>query len=185
MLCPGMPTAPLNALSAGTVGPVPRSRAACHTRPVHDANDGLAELLAAAARGSPPPADGGLTVLAQPSPRDAGVVAFTAHNVGEMVIQLMVVAPQLPSHVAPHRMIPRSLDDLVMRCLAKQPRGRPSSMAMVRRRLLAVADAMNAPTRVMDAEEIDAIIQRARKVHSRATVTRRNRRFTRNLELRS
>jgi hypothetical protein len=41
----------------------------------------LGELLAAAARGHPPPADGGLSVLAQPSARDAGVIAFTAHNV--------------------------------------------------------------------------------------------------------
>jgi GNAT superfamily N-acetyltransferase len=41
----------------------------------------LSEMLARAAAGVFPPADGGLTVLAQPSPRDAGVIAFTGHNV--------------------------------------------------------------------------------------------------------
>lgn len=43
--------------------------------------DALRELLDAAVAGRPPPADGGLTVLAQPAERDAGVIAFTAHNV--------------------------------------------------------------------------------------------------------
>ncbi|MFF4294497.1 GNAT family N-acetyltransferase [Streptomyces vinaceus] len=41
----------------------------------------LAEILAAAAAGEFPPADGGTTVVPQPSPRDAGVIAFTAHSV--------------------------------------------------------------------------------------------------------
>jgi hypothetical protein len=41
----------------------------------------LSELLARAAAGEFPPLDGGVTVLAQPSPRDAGVIAFTGHNV--------------------------------------------------------------------------------------------------------
>jgi hypothetical protein len=41
----------------------------------------LARILAAAARGRFPPADGGTTVVPQPSPRDAGVIAFTAHSV--------------------------------------------------------------------------------------------------------
>jgi hypothetical protein len=41
----------------------------------------LADILTEAAAGRFPPADGGLTVVAQPSPRDAGVVAFTAHSV--------------------------------------------------------------------------------------------------------
>jgi GNAT superfamily N-acetyltransferase len=38
-------------------------------------------MLARAAAGEFPSADGGLTVLGQPSPRDAGVIAFTGHNV--------------------------------------------------------------------------------------------------------
>lgn len=41
----------------------------------------LAEILAAAARGVFPPADGGTTLLPQPAPRDAGVLAFTARSI--------------------------------------------------------------------------------------------------------
>jgi GNAT superfamily N-acetyltransferase len=41
----------------------------------------LAELLNAAAAGRFPPEDGHVTVLPQPSPRDAGVIGFTAHAV--------------------------------------------------------------------------------------------------------
>jgi hypothetical protein len=41
----------------------------------------LAEILSAAACGQFPPPDGSTTVVAQPSRRDAGVVAFTAHAV--------------------------------------------------------------------------------------------------------
>jgi GNAT superfamily N-acetyltransferase len=40
----------------------------------------LKGVLAGVAVGEFPPADGGCTVLAQPSPRDAGVIAFTAHS---------------------------------------------------------------------------------------------------------
>ena len=42
---------------------------------------GLADLLADAARGRFPAPDGGVTVVPQPSRRDAGVIAFTAHSV--------------------------------------------------------------------------------------------------------
>ena len=41
----------------------------------------LSDMLARAAAGSPSAPDGGLTVLAQPSGRDAGVLAFTGHSV--------------------------------------------------------------------------------------------------------
>ncbi|WP_225823005.1 GNAT family N-acetyltransferase [Streptomyces naphthomycinicus] len=41
----------------------------------------LREILVAAANGVFPPADGGTTVVAQPSPRDAGVMSFTGHSV--------------------------------------------------------------------------------------------------------
>jgi len=41
----------------------------------------LAEILARAARGQFPPPDGSTTVVPQPSHRDAGVIAFTAHSV--------------------------------------------------------------------------------------------------------
>ncbi|MFJ4619506.1 GNAT family N-acetyltransferase [Streptomyces sp. NPDC088812] len=41
----------------------------------------LRDILDAAARGVFPPADGGTTVVPQHAPRDAGVLAFTAHSV--------------------------------------------------------------------------------------------------------
>ena len=41
----------------------------------------LSTLLTDAACGRFPPADGGVTIVAQPSERDAGVLAFTAHAV--------------------------------------------------------------------------------------------------------
>ena len=41
----------------------------------------LRDILDAAARGVFPPPDGRTTVVPQPSPRDAGVLAFTAHAV--------------------------------------------------------------------------------------------------------
>ncbi|MDX2679189.1 GNAT family N-acetyltransferase [Streptomyces sp. NY05-11A] len=41
----------------------------------------LREILDAAARGAFPPPDGRTTVVPQPSRRDAGVLAFTAHSV--------------------------------------------------------------------------------------------------------
>ncbi|MFF7990984.1 GNAT family N-acetyltransferase [Kitasatospora xanthocidica] len=42
---------------------------------------GLAEILTDAAGGVFPPADGSVTVVAQPSPREVGVLAFAAHAV--------------------------------------------------------------------------------------------------------
>ncbi|OUC95018.1 GNAT family N-acetyltransferase [Streptomyces swartbergensis] len=41
----------------------------------------LRDILDAAERGVFPPADGGTTIVSRPSPRDAGVIAFTAHSV--------------------------------------------------------------------------------------------------------
>ena len=43
--------------------------------------DRLAAILSDAAAGRFPPADGKVTVLAQPSPRDCGIFGFTAHAV--------------------------------------------------------------------------------------------------------
>ncbi|MBC9711465.1 GNAT family N-acetyltransferase [Streptomyces sp. TRM66268-LWL] len=44
-------------------------------------SDALAEVLSAAAAGRFPAPDGSTTILPQPSPREAGVLAFTAHSV--------------------------------------------------------------------------------------------------------
>ncbi|RVX45054.1 acetyltransferase (GNAT) family protein [Nonomuraea polychroma] len=41
----------------------------------------LADLLSEVQLGRMPDADGNVTILAQPSPRDLGVIAFTAHSV--------------------------------------------------------------------------------------------------------
>lgn len=43
--------------------------------------ESLADLLSEAAAGRPPVPDGTVTVLAPPSDRDAGIIAFTAHTV--------------------------------------------------------------------------------------------------------
>ncbi|MCC9709766.1 GNAT family N-acetyltransferase [Streptomyces sp. MNU76] len=43
--------------------------------------ESLRDILDAAAEGVFPPADGGTTVVPQDSPRDAGVLCFTAHSV--------------------------------------------------------------------------------------------------------
>ncbi|MER7516360.1 GNAT family N-acetyltransferase [Streptomyces sp. NPDC126499] len=42
---------------------------------------GVADILAAAARGVFPPPDGSTTIVRQPNARDAGVLSFTAHSV--------------------------------------------------------------------------------------------------------
>ncbi|MGI5136807.1 N-acetyltransferase family protein [Streptomyces sp. CA-106110] len=44
-------------------------------------SESLRDILEAAARGVFPPADGATSVVRQHSPRDAGVIAFTAHSV--------------------------------------------------------------------------------------------------------
>jgi len=46
-----------------------------------DARDRLAAILSDAAKGRFPPADGQVSVLPQPSPRDCGIFGFTAHAV--------------------------------------------------------------------------------------------------------
>lgn len=60
------------------------------------ARDRLAAILQDAAKGSFPPADGGVTVLPQPSARDAGVWGFTAHAVVFADIEPDWVASKLP-----------------------------------------------------------------------------------------
>lgn len=58
-----------------------RAKRAGETREKDDLDRTLADILAAAALGRFPRADGGVTVVPQPSRRDAGVIAFTAHSV--------------------------------------------------------------------------------------------------------
>lgn len=56
----------------------------------------LAALLDDAAMGLFPPADGGVSVLPPPSPRDAGVIGFSAHAVVFIDADPAWVAAQLP-----------------------------------------------------------------------------------------
>jgi GNAT superfamily N-acetyltransferase len=57
----------------------------------------LAAVLAEVAAGRFPPADGGVTVLPAPSPRDSGVLGFTAHAVVFADADPAWVTAQLPA----------------------------------------------------------------------------------------
>jgi GNAT superfamily N-acetyltransferase len=61
-----------------------------------DAGGGLAALLDDVAAGRFPPPDGSVTILPQPSPRDAGVIAFTAHSVVFVDLDPAWIRGQLP-----------------------------------------------------------------------------------------
>ena len=61
------------------------------------ATEQLAGILRNAAAGTFPPADGGVTVLPQPSARDAGVWGFTAHAVVFADVDEEWVKKQLPT----------------------------------------------------------------------------------------
>jgi hypothetical protein len=56
----------------------------------------LQDILAAAASGHMPPPGVGPTIVPQPSPRDAGVIAFTAHNVIYADVNEDWIRSQLP-----------------------------------------------------------------------------------------
>jgi GNAT superfamily N-acetyltransferase len=61
------------------------------------ARDKLALMLSAAAAGHFPPADGGVTILGQPSDREAGVIAFTAHAVVFADVDRTWISANLPA----------------------------------------------------------------------------------------
>lgn len=61
------------------------------------ASQALAAMLNAAAAGNFPPADGRVTVLPQPSARDAGVIAFAGHSVIFTDADPAWVASQMPA----------------------------------------------------------------------------------------
>ncbi len=75
----------------------------------------LSEILARAAAGSPPPPDGGLTILPQPSGRDAGVIAFTAHSVVFANVTADWVRARIPAGDLSAPMGPRFLQALAER----------------------------------------------------------------------
>ncbi|MFG1703074.1 GNAT family N-acetyltransferase [Nonomuraea sp. M3C6] len=57
----------------------------------------LADLLTGVERGRMPEADGSVTILPQPSPRDLGVIAFTAHSVIFADVEPGWIRDRLPS----------------------------------------------------------------------------------------
>ena len=63
---------------------------------VGEAGGELADLLSDVAAGRFPPPDGSVTILPQPSRRDAGVIAFTAHSVVFVDLDPAWVRGQLP-----------------------------------------------------------------------------------------
>jgi GNAT superfamily N-acetyltransferase len=72
-------------------------------------------VLGAAAAGSFPPADGGVTPLWQPSDRDAGVIAFTAHSIVFADVPPEWVRAQLPADDVAAPMSTRFLQALASR----------------------------------------------------------------------
>jgi GNAT superfamily N-acetyltransferase len=76
----------------------------------------LADILDQAAEGRYPPTDGGVTILpAQPSPRAAGVIAFTAHAVIFIDADAEWVAGLLPPGDLSAPLTPAFLDALCAR----------------------------------------------------------------------
>ncbi|HXW44273.1 MAG TPA: GNAT family N-acetyltransferase [Streptosporangiaceae bacterium] len=79
---------------------------------IHVDRTALAEILDAAAAGRFPPADGAVTILPQPSARDAGVIAFTAHSVLFTDAEPAWVSARLPAADLSAALSPRFLHAL-------------------------------------------------------------------------
>jgi hypothetical protein len=77
--------------------------------------DGVGDLLARVAHGDFPAPDGSVTLLPQPSPRDAGVFGFTAHAVIFADVDPDWVAGQLPPGDLGAPMLPAFLASLAGR----------------------------------------------------------------------
>lgn len=101
----------------------------------------LAALLAAAAAGQYPPADGAVTIVPQPSDGDAGVIGFTAHAVVFTSAEPGWVHEQLPAGDLAAPLTPAFLQALCqhtgrhahstdMVCVAAPLPGRPPSGLM-------------------------------------------------------
>jgi GNAT superfamily N-acetyltransferase len=98
----------------------------------------LADLLDGAADGRFPPADGTVTILPQPSPRDAGVLAFTAHSVVFVDADPVWVRGLLPPGDLSGPVLPPFLEALGAKT------GRPANCVD----MLCVAPAQTGPPRV-------------------------------------
>jgi GNAT superfamily N-acetyltransferase len=101
----------------------------------------LGALLEDVAAGRFPPPDGGVTILPQPSPRDAGVIAFTAHSVIFTDAEPGWVRAQLPPDDLSAPLLPEFLQAICARtgrrvnnvdvlCMATPLPGPPSRPAL-------------------------------------------------------
>ena len=79
------------------------------------ASQALAAILDAAAAGQFPASDGRVTILAQPSARDAGVIAFAGHSVIFADADPTWVSRQLPADDLAAPMSPAFLSALAAR----------------------------------------------------------------------
>ncbi len=84
-------------------------------RPAPGAAGPLAALLSDVAAGRFPPPDGGVTILPQPSERDAGVIAFSAHAVVFADTDPAWIRSQLPPGDLPAPLSAHFLHALCMR----------------------------------------------------------------------
>jgi GNAT superfamily N-acetyltransferase len=99
----------------------------------------LAAVLHGVAAGRFPPPDGSVTIVPQPSPRDAGVIAFTAHSVVFTDLDPAWVRGQLPPGDLSGPMLPpflqaisapfgRRVNNIDLLCLATPRPGPPPVM---------------------------------------------------------
>lgn len=97
----------------------------------------LTDLLAEASQGRFPAPDAGPTILPQPSPRDAGIIAFTAHNVIFADVEASWIRDRLPGGDLSAPLNPpflsaleermgRPINNIDMLALAEPLGGRPS-----------------------------------------------------------
>jgi hypothetical protein len=109
------------------------------------AKERLAAILRDAAKGTFPPADGGVTVIPQPSARDAGVWGFTAHAVVFADVDEDWVQKQLPTGD-----LGAPLGPLFLQALSAATNRRPGSIDM-----LCFAEPLGGPPPVDMAREPD------------------------------
>lgn len=94
----------------------------------------------------------------------SGHPPFQAPAFGQLVVQIITQPPPpLPTHLPSGERVPPELAELVMRCLAKEPEGRPQQLAEVTTALLLMPTAPAAPARTeVVAEEAERPTQRMR-----------------------
>ncbi|WP_375756337.1 serine/threonine-protein kinase [Corallococcus exercitus] len=88
----------------------------------------------------------------------SGHPPFQASAFGQLVVQIITQPPPpLPSHLPSGERVPPELAELVMRCLAKEPEGRPQQLAEVTTALLLM------PTSAAGAPRMEALVEEAER----------------------